>query len=301
MTEVSLEIKRLDYGSSSSGGGSPIKPPVKSPIRASNSQIQPILVKSFDEKALENSPSKEIEIPISIIKSQSFNNNLQTSSTAPAAVISTPAEQSSSTTLDNRINRNLSITSEKKLSINNATDFVPNSSPNKLGTSDLNISGSNEMNSDLRFNKYGFIDKSQSTEAGTADTGTLTNKNKTLKPNEDTGSLNSSKNQANLKDYLQNTDVEQFAEHTPIKVIHERERKWMDMLNHYDVWMKKRFKKVRSRCRKGIPQSMRSKAWMYLTGAILEKERRPTHYADCLENKSGVDVARYIEDIKKGN
>jgi hypothetical protein len=103
----------------------------------------------------------------------------------------------------------------------------------------------------------------------------------------------------NLKDYIQNTDVEQFAEHLPLKVIQSRERKWVDMLKNYNEWMKKRFDKIKSRCRKGIPQSMRSKAWMYLTGAILLKEKQPQYYAECLENRKQVDVGKYVEDIKK--
>lgn len=158
--------------------------------------------------------------------------------------------------------------------------------------------------SDLRFNKYGFVDKTQTDDDSTTATGGRGGKGggaKTLKPS-DAHSLNSSSNPAtNLKDYLQNTDVEQFAEHLPIKVIQSREVKWMDMLNNYDSWMKNNFAKIKSRCRKGIPQSMRSRAWMYLTGAVFVKKANPGYYLECVENRNNYDITKYVEDIKKGD
>lgn len=103
----------------------------------------------------------------------------------------------------------------------------------------------------------------------------------------------------NLKDYLQNTDVEVFAEHLPIDVVRTRETKWIEMLKNFDEWMSKRFKKIKSRCRKGIPQSMRSRAWMHLTGAFILKQQKPNYYNECLQNVNNIDVNKYIEDIKK--
>ena len=55
----------------------------------------------------------------------------------------------------------------------------------------------------------------------------------------------------NLKDYIQNADVEEFSEDLPIDVIRARESKWLDMLGNFNEWMEKRFKKIKSRCRKG--------------------------------------------------
>jgi len=103
----------------------------------------------------------------------------------------------------------------------------------------------------------------------------------------------------NLKDYLQNTDVEEFAEKLPIKVIQLREVKWMEMLERFDEWMRKRYVKILTRTRKGIPQSMRAKAWLCLTGALILKKQDPTRYVDCLNNKRNADIQRYVEDIKK--
>ena len=115
--------------------------------------------------------------------------------------------------------------------------------------------------------------------------------------NSNNNNNNNRNNITNLKDYLQNTDVEQFAESLPIEVIRMRETKWIEMLRNFDEWMEKRFKKIKSRCRKGIPQSMRSRAWLHLTGAFLLKKKNPNYYADCLANRNNVDVNRYIEGI----
>jgi len=93
--------------------------------------------------------------------------------------------------------------------------------------------------------------------------------------------------------------VENFAEHLPIEVIRSRESKWIEMLENFDEWMDRRFKKIKSRCRKGIPQSMRSRAWMHLTHAHALKINKPFYYKNCLENVKKVEVNKYIEDIKK--
>lgn len=111
--------------------------------------------------------------------------------------------------------------------------------------------------------------------------------------------INKKKAIKNLKDYLQNTDVEEFAEKLPIKVIQSREVKWMEMLEKFDEWMRRRYPKILSRTRKGIPQSMRAKAWLCLTGALVLKQKAPTRYMDCLQNKQNVDITRCVEDIKK--
>ena len=98
--------------------------------------------------------------------------------------------------------------------------------------------------------------------------------------------------------------MEEFAATVPIKVIQLRELKWLEMLDHFDEWMKKRYGKILSRARKGIPQSMRAKAWLHLTGVFLLKKQKQQsaqvdYYAECLQNRRGADIARYVEDIKK--
>lgn len=161
----------------------------------------------------------------------------------------------------------------------------------------------------LKFNRYGFAQTSKVNEQmlnaegkaneaktanGTVNGGTSTDADESRSSSSRTGVV-----VTNLKDYLQNSDVEEFAEQLPIKVIQARELKWVDMLAHFDEWMSKRFKKIKSRCRKGIPQSMRSKAWMHLTGAVLLKQQKPGYYAECLANPRHVEIGKYVEDIKK--
>ncbi|VDP52073.1 unnamed protein product [Soboliphyme baturini] len=43
--------------------------------------------------------------------------------------------------------------------------------------------------------------------------------------------------------------------------------KWLDMFKHWPDYMNRHFDKVKSRCRKGIPPSVRAKAWKYMCGA----------------------------------
>ena len=52
-----------------------------------------------------------------------------------------------------------------------------------------------------------------------------------------------------------------------VEIVRRRESKWLDMLAHWDGYMMKNYKKVRERCRKGIPSSVRARAWMHLCGA----------------------------------
>ncbi|CAB1332836.1 unnamed protein product [Coregonus sp. 'balchen'] len=59
---------------------------------------------------------------------------------------------------------------------------------------------------------------------------------------------------------------EQSAENIPPEVLRQREAKWLDMLNNWDKWMAKRHKKMKLRCQKGIPPSLRGRAWLYLSG-----------------------------------
>lgn len=53
---------------------------------------------------------------------------------------------------------------------------------------------------------------------------------------------------------------------------------------------------IRDRCRKGIPKSVRPKAWFYLSGAYLLKKKNPDVYEELLK-KPGNPAT--IEEIKK--
>ncbi|XP_061590216.1 TBC1 domain family member 10A [Cololabis saira] len=64
-----------------------------------------------------------------------------------------------------------------------------------------------------------------------------------------------------------------LAEEVPIEVLRQREAKWLEMLNSWDKWMAKKHKKVKERCEKGIPPSLRGRAWLYLTGGKVKREQ----------------------------
>ncbi|XP_062814495.1 TBC1 domain family member 10A isoform X3 [Anolis carolinensis] len=64
-----------------------------------------------------------------------------------------------------------------------------------------------------------------------------------------------------------------WAEDVPLEVLRQRESKWLDMLNNWDKWMAKKHKKIRLRCQKGIPPSLRGRAWQYLSGGKVKLEQ----------------------------
>ncbi|XP_050973152.1 TBC1 domain family member 10A [Labeo rohita] len=70
------------------------------------------------------------------------------------------------------------------------------------------------------------------------------------------------------------------AQDVPLEVLRHREVKWLDMLNHWDKWISKRFKKVRLRCQKGIPPSLRGRAWLYLSGGKVKREQNPGKFEE---------------------
>ncbi|KAG7332055.1 hypothetical protein KOW79_003889 [Hemibagrus wyckioides] len=76
------------------------------------------------------------------------------------------------------------------------------------------------------------------------------------------------------------------SEEVPPDVLRQRELKWLEMLKDWDKWISKRFKKVRLRCQKGIPPSMRGRAWLYLSGGKVKKERNSTMFKE-LDSKEG--------------
>ncbi|KAG8433454.1 hypothetical protein GDO86_017653 [Hymenochirus boettgeri] len=52
-----------------------------------------------------------------------------------------------------------------------------------------------------------------------------------------------------------------------VEIARQRELKWLDMFSHWDKWLSRRFQKVKLRCRKGIPSSLRARAWQLLSGS----------------------------------
>lgn len=68
------------------------------------------------------------------------------------------------------------------------------------------------------------------------------------------------------------------------------------MLQHWDKFINNRWKKVRNRCRKGIPHSVRGQAWLHLVGAQHSLRRHPGLFEQ-LESERGNE--NIIEEISK--
>ncbi|XP_062310877.1 TBC1 domain family member 10A-like [Osmerus eperlanus] len=79
---------------------------------------------------------------------------------------------------------------------------------------------------------------------------------------------------------------EDSAQDVPPEVLRQREVKWLDMLSHWDKWMAKRHNKVRLRCQKGIPPSLRGRAWLYLSGGKVKREQNHGKFQE-LDSQAG--------------
>ncbi|CAH0549271.1 unnamed protein product [Brassicogethes aeneus] len=82
----------------------------------------------------------------------------------------------------------------------------------------------------------------------------------------------------------------------PPNTVLRRERKWLKMLSQWGFYMGRNYKKVKERCRKGIPMSVRPKAWLYLCGGKLLMEKNPNTYEDTLREPGD---PKALDDIKK--
>uniref|UniRef100_A0A3P8VR72 TBC1 domain family member 10A n=1 Tax=Cynoglossus semilaevis TaxID=244447 RepID=A0A3P8VR72_CYNSE len=86
------------------------------------------------------------------------------------------------------------------------------------------------------------------------------------------------------------------AQDVPPAVLRQRELKWLDMLNHWDRWIIKRFDKVRLRCQKGIPPALRGRAWLYLSGGKVKKEQNQGKFQE-LDSQPG--DPKWVDTIEK--
>uniref|UniRef100_A0A8C6TBB0 TBC1 domain family, member 10b n=1 Tax=Neogobius melanostomus TaxID=47308 RepID=A0A8C6TBB0_9GOBI len=71
-----------------------------------------------------------------------------------------------------------------------------------------------------------------------------------------------------------------------VEVSRQREMKWLDMFNHWDKWVKHRFQKVKLRCRKGVPSSLRARAWQLLSNSHDLLQANPGKFEE-LEREQG--------------
>nr|XP_046270342.1 TBC1 domain family member 10A-like [Scatophagus argus] len=81
-----------------------------------------------------------------------------------------------------------------------------------------------------------------------------------------------------------------------VEVARQREVKWLDMFHHWDKWIKHRFQKVKLRCRKGIPSSLRARAWQLLSNSQELLQANPGKFEE-LEREQG--EAKWLDIIEK--
>ncbi|KAF4082631.1 hypothetical protein AMELA_G00153670 [Ameiurus melas] len=90
--------------------------------------------------------------------------------------------------------------------------------------------------------------------------------------------------------------TEDLAEDIPPEVLRQREAKWLEMLNSWDKWMSKKHKKVKVRCQKGIPPSLRGRAWLYLSGGKVKREQNVGRFQE-LDSEYG--EPKWVDVIEK--
>ncbi|XP_051989122.1 TBC1 domain family member 10B-like [Xyrauchen texanus] len=81
-----------------------------------------------------------------------------------------------------------------------------------------------------------------------------------------------------------------------LAVARQREMKWLDMFRNWDKWISRRFQKVKIRCRKGIPSSLRAKAWQLLSNSQELLESNPGKFEE-LEKEPG--DPKWLDIIEK--
>ncbi|EJD74405.1 ankyrin repeat-containing protein [Loa loa] len=83
-----------------------------------------------------------------------------------------------------------------------------------------------------------------------------------------------------------------------LETLRKREKKWLHMLTNWSYFMDNKYEKVKERCRKGIPPSLRGRAWKHLCGAAFHMEFSVNkHVFEEVVNQPG--DPRWVEDIKK--
>ena len=85
---------------------------------------------------------------------------------------------------------------------------------------------------------------------------------------------------------------------TDLEIVRRREVKWVGMMSSWDSYMMTNYKKVRERCRKGIPPSCRARAWLHLCGAkyMMDKTENSHTWRDLISARGD---SKYTDDIEK--
>ena len=87
------------------------------------------------------------------------------------------------------------------------------------------------------------------------------------------------------------------------KRLHEdnrRVQKWLHMLENWHTYRTgNRQSKLKSRARKGIPDSLRSPSWLHLSGAKELKRQRPSHYTELQQIETAPWEEQIILDVDR--
>jgi len=84
-----------------------------------------------------------------------------------------------------------------------------------------------------------------------------------------------------------------------VEIMRRREVKWLEMLTQWDSYMLRNYRKVRERCRKGIPPSIRARAWLHLCGAKYQMENSENRQTFRRLWSSSRCEQRWLDDIEK--
>ena len=89
----------------------------------------------------------------------------------------------------------------------------------------------------------------------------------------------------------------------PHNVLRKRESKWLRMFDKWDYFMSKKSELIRTRCHKGIPYSVRGKAWRYLTHSYILEEKHPGLFSDLVRQAEKLanpnDLSAIMKDLHR--
>ncbi|XP_003388923.1 PREDICTED: TBC1 domain family member 10A-like [Amphimedon queenslandica] len=79
------------------------------------------------------------------------------------------------------------------------------------------------------------------------------------------------------------------------KKVREREQKWLKMITNWKDWSDNKSTRLKERCRKGIPDSLRGRAWMLLSGANELMEQNAGVFEELVSREDN-DVVIHVID-----
>ena len=89
----------------------------------------------------------------------------------------------------------------------------------------------------------------------------------------------------------------------PLKTLRNREAKWLRMFDKWEYYMSKKPDLIKARCQKGIPYSLRGKAWRYLTHSYILEEQHPGLFNDLVRQSEKIadpdDISAITKDLHR--